>query len=586
MTTALQSGKPFNWPSMTGLMDQRSSPDKVPWGRWRMVLNVRAVEKGRACRREGWRRFDHHTGHPNCDLNNQRGTSQPLRSLFLYQSLGKSAAGNRLYIGGRTEIWCARQDGGKDNVAHALPEGGDWCFTGLNELVIACNGRVVRYQHPDLGQFQEIPSLALIGLTSAAVCWTFEGTLFLADLVQDGYRVGHRIVWPHVGTIDFDMGLDSIAGFKDLSPSETVLAAVPMGTTYTVFTTHGAYRHGVVDGQFVFQQLYYSKNQDACAVSGRAIATNREIAYFMGSDGIYALAPYSPSPEWSEWINQGLPAEFISADRCLISSSAYDPSRGELLFSSAELGKTYVVNLRQQSTSIIDHGFHAMVYAELDPGESTTQWLVRSGICTSAHVDSIYPVGALDDPRVHPAVTGVADTCTPFDAPCDSCEVRKQFLAVSAVDNAIKAFDPLFFGREMRVGNGWQTLGYATKFITGAMDFGTEEDKRVHKLVVNFIAPASDVVPTARAAVGQSGSPIDPQVSMPRSARRLHLRAKNLLSPNTPGGSAPNIQPLEWTFIFDGRFIWFELEVESTTGNAVCFSAMMAKVTKSTNTTV
>jgi hypothetical protein len=446
--------------------------------------------------------------------------------------LVKSAAGNRLYIGGRSEIWCARQDGGKDNVAHALPEGGDWCFTGLNELVIACNGRVVRYQHPDLGQFQEIPSLALIGLTSAAVCWTFEGTLFLADLVQDGYRVGHRIVWPHVGTIDFDMGLDSIAGFKDLAPGETVLAAVPMGTTYTVSSPPtGPIATGLSMASSCSSSSTIRRSRMRARSAVRAIATNREIAYFMASDGIYALAPYSPSPEWSEWINQGLPAEFISADRCLISSSAYDPSRGELLFSSAELGKTYVVNLRQQSTSIIDHGFHAMVYAELDPGESTVQWLVRSGICTPDHVDSIYPVGALDDPRVHPAVTGVADTCTPFDAPCDSCEVRKQFLAVSAVDNAIKAFDPLFFGREMRVGNGWQTLGYATKFITGAMDFGTEEDKRVHKLVVNFIAPASDVVPTARAAVGQSGSPIDPQVSIPRSARRLHLRAKNLLSP-------------------------------------------------------
>jgi hypothetical protein len=582
-TTAIKSEKPFPWPNMTAPMDSRSQPDRVPWGRWRYVLNSRAVEKGRACRREGWQRFGHQTGHPNCDLHDQHGVNQRIHSVFAYKSPGRTDSGNRLYAAASTEIWENRVDGGWNNVGHALPTGGDWCFTSLNDIVIAANGTTVLWHRADFEPFAEIPSLATIGLTGAAVCWTYEGVIFLADVVMDNTVVGNRIVWGDLESIEFEPTTSSIAGFKDLEPGERVLAAVPTGTTYTIFTTHGAWRHGVVDGEFVFQQLYHSKTRDACAVGRHAIVTNREIAYFIATDGIYAMSTYSPAPEWSEWMNQGLPTSFLADGHCVISASGYDPIRNEVLFSSEDAGLTYVINTRQTSTSLIDHAFIAMTQADMDRGQDVASWWVSAGICTAAEVDAKYPVGPRDDPRIHPAVTGTADGCAPFDAPCDDCAVSPEFVFVSADDNTLKVIDESFYAREMWNGTGWDLEGYQTRFVTGSVNWGTDVLKRVNKVTVDFTAQATDVPIEVQLVVGTSSSPIDPISTYRPAARLLRLTKRKLETPKTPGSDSPHIQPLQWIFMVDARFISLEIKTEVVTGGASCFSNLLAHAAQSPN---
>jgi len=583
--SALKNEKEFAWPSMTAPMDIRSQPDQVTWGHWRFVLNSRAVEKGKACRREGWRRFGYQTGHPNSDLHDQHGGTGRIRTIYSHKNPTRTNSGNRLYAGAETNLWESRSDGGWRNVGEDLPMGGDWEFTSLNDIVIAANSKRVLWHRPDIGVFTPIPSLAKIGLTGASVAWVFEGTLFLADVVMDNSDVGHRVVWADLNSIEFEPTTDSIAGFRDLMAGERILAAVPTGTSFTIFTTHGAWRQGVANGQFVFQQLYFSKTRDACPIGKRAIVSNREIAYFIASDGIYALAPYSPAPEWSEWMNQGLPLGFIQDDRCVVTASAYDPIRNEILWSAATLGQTYVVNLRQTSTSMIDHAFIAMTPADIDRGQSIGMWWVASGICSPAEIEVNYPVKPRDDPRIYPdaPATMTTDGCLPFDPPCDICDGVTEFVAVSAIDNAIKVFPDDFYAREMRVGNAWVLEGYATRFVTGSLTFGIEAVKRVGKVAMNFTAGAADVPGGIRLIVGTSGSAVDPMADFKPATFVMNLSTKKLVAPPTPIGDAPNIQPLAWTFLADGRFVFFELRIDAATGAAACFSTFTAHITRSTN---
>jgi len=52
----------------------------------------------------------------------------------------------------------------------------------------------------------------------------------------------------------------------------------------------------------------------------------------------------------------------------------------------------------------------------------------------------------------------------------------------------------------------------------------------------------------------------------------------------TRAGDQPNIQPTHWEFIADGRFLFFELRIDSTTGAAACFSNFTIDVKPSHNT--
>lgn len=566
---------------MTAPMDARSQPDKTAWGRWRTVVNGRAVEKGRLCRREGWRKFGYWTEHPNCDLYDQHGTAQAIRTLYAYQNPTRTSSGNRVFAATTTDIWSSRNDGGWTNVGSGLLPGEEWAFCTQHDVVVAVNGNSVLWQRVDFGSFAEILSLATIGLTGAAVCWTYEGCVFLADVVMDGEAVGHRVVWGDIDSIDFEPKINSVAGFQDFTPGERILCAVQTGMTITIFTTHGAWRLGVVNGEFTFQNLYFSKSRDACAVGRRAVLTNREVAYILASDGVYALTPYSPSPEWVEWINQGLPVSMTEVDACTITASGYDPVRNEAYFSAESLGITFTFNLRQTSSHIIDHAFRAMATAAIDRGHNVATWWVASGICSAAELDAAHPVGPRDDARVHPAVTGTASECTPFDPPCENCTVANDMIFVSADDNAIKIASDDIFAREMRAASGWELEGYGLRFVTGCLNWGSDKNKRVSRVFLTFTAPATDIpgeIGLTIRTCGSSFDPVDPG-SVPRP---LALSRKKLLlaAPKAPGDS-PAAQPVQWTFVADGRFVAFDFSIPDVTGAAVCFSSFTAHVGES-----
>lgn len=586
-TLALANEKPLDWPNLTAPMDVRSNPNDVGWGRWRWALNVRSPEKGQLMRREGWRRFGYQTEHPNCDLHDQHGTTHPIRSIHYHPGNGVAP---RLFCGTATDVWMNRADGGWRSTL-TVPEGGRWSFASLSDLVLAANGKVVRYMRVGApGSMVEIQSLSKpapdgVGVTGAHVAWTFQGTFFLADVVIDGVRVRNLIVWANQNSIEFVPSADSTAGFYHLNPDEQILAGMWVGTVFMVFTTRGAWRLGVQDGQFVFQNVYYSANRSACPLNGAAIAVDRGVAFYMASDGIYSMSPFSQAPEWSDWINDGLPRSFIAEEDgdCLVEAAIYDQTRNEVWFSSPTAGLTFIIDLRRSSTSVMDHAWTALEPAVLRRVDDVAMWWVRSGICSADAVDDFFPLGEREDARQHPPVTGEATGCSPFNPPCPACTSSIELVGASADDFCLKFIDPTFFSREMRGSDGeWSLRAYGSRLVTGCPNFGTQDEKRVSRAIVEFVA-GGDTIAKASLRVGVSASPVDPLVEGCRKV--WTFREKELRCTTPRPGDAPRFQPAQWIFVADGRYLYFDLRIDDTSGASVTFTRFAIAVSRSPNST-
>ena len=577
MSTPLANSRPMAWPSVTAPMDVKSQPDRVAWGRWRSVTNVRAVEINRAMRREGWKLFGSETEHPNCDLYDQHGVGERLTSLYLHKTIRRGNSGNRFYAASQTAIWRNRTDGGWQNVLIGASPDTDWSFTSQNDLVVAANGKTMFYQRASDSSFSAIPSLALIGVAGAAVVWTYENCVFAADLFMDNTRVSNRVIWSHINSLNFEPSTDTIAGFKDLDPGCQILGAYPTGSTVVLITTHGAWRLGVADGQFAFQRLYFSKIRDACAVSRNAIASNRDIVFFVAADGIYAISSYSQAPEFVEWASAGLSRDWTKDSRCRINASGYDPTRNEIYFSSREMGMTYAINTRTTSTSLIDAAFDAILYADIDRSMDVSQWWVSAGICTAATFEANHPIGPSDDARIYPEVSGTATICTPFAPPCDECAGIPQLVVVTSSDGCIKAFDEDFHARQTRAAGGTVVdSAYGSQLVTGALNFGTEINKRISRITVDFTAPVTDTPRELTVKVLCGGSAFDPM--NPLAVRTWTLSPRKLAAVIPPGSDSPGTNPLGWSLMTDSRFLAIVFQIDPCTGGNVTLSNFTATI--------
>ena len=581
-TIASANEKPLEWPNLTAPIDLRSNPDAVQWGRWRFAENVRSTEKGQLIRREGWRSFGYQTGHPNSDLHAHTAGS-PVRSLYVHPGRG-GKAGSRLFAGTTSDVWMNRADGGWSNMLDGQ-SGGKWSFASVGSILVACNGKTAvwtRVGGPD--RMAPIPSLADIDVSAASVCWEFQGTVFLADVVMGGVRVRNRVVWAGQNSIEFVPTADNTASFFEVNPCEQILVGVMVGTTFMVFTTHGHWRLGVQDGAFVWQNVYYSKERVGCLIDPAAIAVNRGVAFIVASDGIYTVTPFSAAPEWTEWINDGLPDGFVPQNStCAIEAAVFDPLRSEVWFSCPSAGQTFVIDTRHGSSSVIDKAWTALVAADLFRSDDVAMWWVRSGICTPERVIAFFGSHELDDDRVWPDAEGTATGCTPFDPPCSECSSSYELVGASADDRCLKFIDPDYFSRDMRVAGSVVAQAYGSRLVTGSLNFGTQEWKRFTRTIVEFIAAQTDLPGKLSLRVGVSASAVDP---LSQGCRRVWVFSqKTMACAAVSEMDHPNGQPADWTFVVEGRYVFFDIRVESVIGAPVTFTRFSVGASRSPNST-
>ena len=291
-----------DWPQLATFHDPRSSPDAVPWGRWRLVENMATVD-GDWQRRSGWRRHGHWLSMPDsADLRTRpNATSDPIRSLYVHVS----PSGHRRLFAASGSIFSQLHDGRWRTLFTGTPAD-RYQFASVGELVFATNNtEPVRYHVLDSDTFQEIPDLAGIGLSRAGMVVSWKGLVFLADVVMDGVRVGHRVVWSDLNApLRYLPDTDSVAGFQDLDPGETVLAGVPMGDSLFLFTTLSVWRVTVVGGEafLSFQQVYHDRNGAGCLAARYSLAVWKDTAIYLSRDGIQTFGAYSATPESPPWM--------------------------------------------------------------------------------------------------------------------------------------------------------------------------------------------------------------------------------------------------------------------------------------------
>lgn len=577
---------------MATFHDPRSSPDAVPWGRWRLVQNMATVD-GDWQLRCGWRRHGHWTDHPDvADLRIRPDDNEdPIRSLYLHIS----PSGSRRLFAASSSIYSQFHDGRWRALA-AGSVGERYQFAGVGDTVFATNNvDPVRYHVVDSTAFKEIPSLASIGLHRAGMIAAWKGLLFLGDVQMDGIRIGHRLVWSDLeNPLQFEPTTDSVAGFQDLNPGETILAGIPMGDYLYLFTTQSVWRVTVVGGDafLSFQQVYHDRNGAGCLISRYAICVWKDTAIYLSRLGIQTFGTYSAAPEQPPWMfHATFDIETANLARCKEISMGVRARYSEVWISypkgqSPAANRTIVLNMDYESTDEVDHGFTAILPAQLDESLEVIEWLRTHAGCSSDEVDLIFPPTPGEyRPEFDGDPKSLSDFCQDEAAfpECNGCPGEERFLIVSAEDGALKVVESDFFARTQWTGAEYEALGYSARWVTGALHFGNTNWKRATEVSLGLVPVVSTDPRTLRLLVSSSGSPSD--VLAPHCGVRSFTMKDRAIE---CAASAANTQPnahLRWPFIVEGRYVYLDFQVPSAVGGAFSITRLSLTVGQSPNST-
>lgn len=586
--------KAIEWPSVATFHDPRSSPDAVPWGRWRLVENMETVD-GTWQRRSGWKRHGHWMSSPTtADLRVRPDAStDPIRALYVH--VGPSGA-RRLFAASGS-IYSQFHDGRWKTLLTG--EVGDrYQFASVGDLVFAVNGaEPVRYHVLDSDNFKTIPSLESIGLYSARMAVSWKGILFLGDVTMDGVRVGNRVVWSGLESpLQFEPTTDSIAGFQDLDPGEVVLAGAVMGDSLYLFTTLSIWRVSVVGGEayFSFQQVYYDRNGAGCLAARYSLAVWRDSAIYLSRDGVQVFGAFSAAPEQPAWMHHATAAVDTSDfSRCQEISVAIRTG-GEVWISfpsgaSQNPNRTVVLNVGEQSSDEIDHGFTALLSAQLDDSMEVIEWMrVKLG-CSSAAIDALFPPspGEVRDTfdGDFPGMT-VEELCNDPDLfpGCDGCPTEERFLVVSSSDGALKSVEEDYFARDQWNGTEYVATGYKSRWVTGALNFGSTEWKRATEVSLGLIPVATDEPRDLQLRVSASGTPAD--LTSGCNVRTFVMRTRKIECPAVTSTTKQPNAHFRWPIIAEGRYLYLDFEVPACTGGGFTISRLGLVLQTSPNSTL
>ena len=586
--------KMVEWPTLATFHDPRSSPDAVPWGRWRLVENMATVD-GDWRRRAGWRRFGHWMSLPDtADLRSPPdGATDPIRALYVHVS----PSGHRRLFAASGSIYSQLHDGRWRTLYTGVP-GERYQFASVGDRVFATNSETTPKCHVlDSSTFADIPDLETIGLSRAGMVVAWKGILFFGDVVMDHVRIGHRVVWSDLESpMRFEPTTDSIAGFQDLDPGETILAGIPMGDNLYLFTTLSIWRVTVVGGEayLSFQQVYHDRNGAGCLAARYSIAVWKDTAIYVSREGIQTFGSYSAVPDQPSWMfhaTAGLETGDLS--KCREISVAIRARDGELWVSypsgSSEVAnRTVVLNLNYQSSDEVDHGFTAMLSGVLDDSMEVIEWLRVKVGCSSASINALFPP---TDGEVRPTFDGTPQTIEEFCADesnfpeCTGCPSKERFLAVSATDGAIKSIEDDYFARDQWTGVAYEAVGYGSRWVTGALHFGNTNWKRVSEIVLGLLPVASVTPRTLNLTVSTSGNPGDVLAPV-CTLRSFPMKSRSIACPATAvSGTQPNAH-FRWPVLVEGRYLYLDFSVPAAVGGAFSVSRLAVQLGASPNTTL
>lgn len=635
-------------------MDVRSLPEEVPFGGYRFLQNVTANAVGKLCRGEGYQRLlPDASPYNNQDLHDQLFdyARQPVSLLFEAVS---TTGVHRLIAGTQNRLYALNDSAGNWRVISddlgGIPSTTcserQWKAAQVEDTVAFTNGLDapsywVFDQEPDAeGQsISPIQDLVTLNVTKANLVFAWKGILFVANVVADGVRVNHRIMWS-----DFRKPLSflpaansSLAGSHDLGFGEDILGVLPLGDSLLWYTTRGIWECQVGDPSgevFSFRQRYGEPRtgQGCLAYRNTLVSIGDEHLYF-GKDGIYLYNLYTTKPIRSDWMFRASSMVFDEIDDsvCNLAIGGYNPSRREAWFSWVKRGdtcpyRTLRLNTQYSFADIVDRGFTA--FCSFRPSNSATvrDFLLSHCVCTSAQINadsvkeggycvtpadpvcgapytSLYsldstntlgvgsiedPNGALDPTSFAASLGGLTldDLCAAEQA-ADECATTQRFVMAAANDFCLKEFGGIY-GYERCTGTneacGVYVLdGYTSILRSGPMDLGNSSHPKYLKRINIELNAAAQTIPSSIVGrVGWAHTASDPNVNAcPIMWYALPAKALACASAKTTAQHvAAKTQPFlsfEWPTWIGGRYLYFEFTVGGT-GGATCFSSITMDV--------
>lgn len=637
---------------LTGLLDLRSQPAEIPYGHWRWRQNLEVTDDGSLCRARGWRKFMGDVApYQNHDFHNQvaEGSRQPVT--LLAEAVATNGV-RQLVLGTQTRLatfnpsrgnWriISHQLGG--DVQSGLPER-RWQMAQVNDVMVFTNGFDAPVYHlfdgpsdDDNQSVSEIASLDLIGLSRASTVYSWKKVIFFGDVVMDGERVRHRVVWSDLNEpLSFDPGDESIAGFQDLDYGERILRFIELGDYLLILTTRGIWQCAYVGGEAAFSFLKkYSQDRDGdkCLAYPNTLATTGGAIIYAGIDGIYTFSLYDHEPVREEWLHLGSKFCFddLNPEVCEGHVGHYSPRLKRYLLSwvgedSALPEWTLVARIDKDRPAVWYEDFGATAFLTMlkDARPDLEKFVIDNCICDEEQLDALsddLPVAEVlgtnctspdadvdcsdvdqstyawtaetmlvGDKLIENYLKETPDddsmcafiNALPFDAACNECNQSPVLIHASASDYCLKEYGAWYYRESCTAFTACGTYtraGYDSVLRTGPIRGATlSEAVGINRLELIFNAEAQTLPSEIDLRVGRSGVPSDPNDPTCAIVWR-GMSSKQLSCPTatTATQHATNktvpFKPVAWAFVFEAKCLYLEFTITGT-GGAGCFSSV------------
>lgn len=576
---------------LTGVLDVRSAPNDMPAQSLRMRQNMRTISQNKLRRGNGWQKFLSSSAYNNEDFHDQLLTFTPgigrqpptlmveaestrgVRSLFV-ATQSKIAQLNE-YSGNYRII--GKGYGGTPSTNASAPrfksaQVGDYLvFTNDFDRPMYHQLEANAVDSPAL--LKTFDDLELIGLTRAKVVWQWHNCLFFADVEMEGERFSYRLIWSDFNNpISFDPAvISSITGTKDLFSNERILAGMPLGNSFLIYTTRGIWEMVLVGGDqsFAFRRVFNGEENENTAIlkyPNTLISLGDQHVY-AAQDGLYSFNQYSARPQRPEWLHRSTPLIYQNINEDLCESHVAAFFDNELYISTASNAasngcpdRTLRVNWSYQVSDFIDFGFTTFCAYRSFKVPTIRDFIIENAICTvSGLISAGYPWGDEGLPNPVPISTAPFTpksfyTVTPqtisgvttedwnkvsadsdslcallgserLDDICRKCNASAVFAAVSSGDWCLKQIMPEIFYRERCVNPAAVGItsgtGYASSVGSYLLDgydsilrfapmFAGKPDIRCEEFRLDYLAQPQAIPSLIGLRVGISAQPVDP----------------------------------------------------------------------------
>jgi hypothetical protein len=578
---------------LTGVLDTRSEVEDVPLGAWRFKQNWQLRGGNKLCVRPNFdRAFASFVNgslippaYSNFDLHDQFDVPSTAGREFitlLFSALDNTG-NTTLYAGSQSWIKYLNISTGYWQTVitnlggppePSLPQTRFRMSLLQNELVFTNN--VDSPMHTTIGSnaASTIPDLVTMQVTKAGVTVSWNGFIFLMDLVEGGKRISSRIRWSSIncplswqdapGTMDCS-GNATLAGFQDLDYGERILNAIPMAGSLYVFTTQAIWvifvNNSTQSGSptFSFAKVYSEPlNQNKCLAYPNTLVSAGNSCWYCGSDGIYFFSPYIPEPERTEWLYRGSAMVFndnltaLDPSCCQSPVMILHPDTTEIWLSWPQAAangdggcvnsSTFIFDYQYKSPDVLDYGFSAFVNfrpSTADPEACQSAQLFLGAGCPDLCLKEIGNV--FSRAICTNAATGKGTTVDGKYIPFTGQYSYEGYYRI------LRALLPLQnYDREKFIRN----------FLLECTPSDSSSNNVVHLRIGTSESEADPNLPDGVCSVLWYPQPDKPLAC--NSTQTSPQLAAALLKP---------IPPFEWPMLQSGRFIYFEITIQATDGS-------------------